>query len=96
MQLLKANVRMNAYRYGIKFANNVFEHMGPFILFLVGGSMTIRGHFDLGALVAFLSAYSSLNDPWRELMDFYQLHEDSQVRYKNVMAAFDVASYNFV
>jgi len=91
VQLLKANVRMNAYRYGIKFANNVFEHMGPFILFLVGGSMTIRGHFDLGALVAFLSAYSSLNDPWRELMDFYQLHEDSQVRYKNVMAAFDVA-----
>lgn len=90
-QLLQANVRMNAYRYGIKFANNFFEHLGPFILFLVGGSMTIQGHFDLGALVAFLSAYSSLSDPWRELMDFYQLKEDSLVRYKNVMAGFDVA-----
>jgi ABC-type bacteriocin/lantibiotic exporter with double-glycine peptidase domain len=90
-QLLKANVRMNAYRYGIKFANNFFEHLGPFILFLVGGSMTIRGLFDLGALVAFLSAYSSLSEPWREMMDFYQLKEDSQVRYKNVMAAFDLA-----
>lgn len=89
--LLKANVRMNAYRYGIKLANNLFEHAGPFILFLVGGTMTIRGEFDLGALVAFLSAYSSLNDPWRELMDFYQLKEDSQVRYKNVMAVFDLA-----
>ncbi|RPH40712.1 MAG: ABC transporter ATP-binding protein, partial [Desulfobulbaceae bacterium] len=82
--LLEANVRMNAYRYGIKFANNLFENLGPFILFLVGGTMTIRGHFDLGALVAFLSAYSSLNEPWRELMDFYQLLEDSRVRYKNV------------
>ncbi len=90
-QLLQANVRMNAYRYGIKFANNFFEHLGPFILFLVGGSMTIQGHFDLGALVAFLSAYSSLSDPWRELMEFYQLKEDSLVRYKNVMAGFDVA-----
>lgn len=89
-ELLKANVRMNAYRYGIKFANNVFEHMGPFILFLVGGAMTIRGLFDLGALIAFLSAYSSLSDPWRELMEFYQLKEDSQVRYKNVTAAFDL------
>lgn len=87
--LLEANVRMNAYRYGIKFANNLFENLGPFILFLVGGTMTIRGHFDLGALVAFLSAYSSLNEPWRELMDFYQLLEDSRVRYKNVMASFD-------
>ena len=89
--LLKANVRMNAYRYGIKFANNLFENIGPFILFLVGGAMTIRGHFDLGALVAFLSAYTSLNEPWRELMEFYQLLEDSRVRYKNVMAAFDLS-----
>lgn len=89
--LLEANVRMNAYRYGIKFANNLFENLGPFILFLVGGTMTIRGHFDLGALVAFLSAYTSLNEPWRELMDFYQLLEDSRVRYKNVMASFDLA-----
>lgn len=89
-QLLQANNRMNAYRYGIKFANNFFEHLGPFILFLVGGGMTIRGLFDLGALVAFLSAYSSLSEPWRELMDFYQLREDSLVRYRNVMAVFDV------
>lgn len=87
--LMDANVRMNLYRYGIKFANNLFENIGPFILFLVGGTMTIRGQFDLGALVAFLSAYSSLNEPWRELMDFYQLLEDSRVRYKNVMAFFD-------
>jgi hypothetical protein len=36
------------------------------------------GHFDLGALVAFLSAYTSLNEPWREMMDFYQLLEDSR------------------
>ena len=69
--LLKANVRMNTYRYGIKLANNLFENFGPFILFIVGGTMTIRGHFDLGALVAFLSAYNSLSEPWRELMDFY-------------------------
>ena len=89
--LMHANVRMNVYRYGIKFANNLFENIGPFILFLVGGTMTIRGQFDLGALVAFLSAYSSLNEPWRELMEFYQLFEDSQVRYKNVIASFDKA-----
>jgi len=87
--LMDSNVRMNAYRYGIKFANNLFENIGPFLLFLVGGTMTIRGQFDLGALVAFLSAYASLNEPWRELMDFYQLLEDSRVRYKNVLASFD-------
>jgi ABC-type multidrug transport system fused ATPase/permease subunit len=86
--LLQANNRMNAYRYGIKLANNLFENLGPFILFIVGGTMTIRGYFDLGSLVAFLSAYTSLSEPWRELMDFYQLLEDSRVRYKTVMASF--------
>ena len=86
--LLRANVRMNGYRYGIKFANNLFENFGPFILFLVGGMLTLRGRLDLGALVAFLSAYTSLNEPWRELMEFYQLLEDSRVRYKAVMASF--------
>jgi len=87
--LLRANVRMNGYRYGIKFANNLFENFGPFILFLVGGMLTLRGRLDLGALVAFLSAYTSLNEPWRELMEFYQLLEDSRVRYKAVMASFN-------
>ena len=87
--LLRANVRMNGYRYGIKFANNLFENFGPFILFLVGGMLTLRGRLDLGALVAFLSAYTTLNEPWRELMEFYQLLEDSRVRYKAVMASFN-------
>ena len=82
--------RMNAYKFFIKFANNFFQSLGPFILFLVGGFLTIRGHLDLGALVAFLSAYEKLYDPWKELMDYYQSLQDCQVRYRQVMDCFDV------
>ncbi|MFV0422425.1 ABC transporter ATP-binding protein/permease [Oleidesulfovibrio sp.] len=87
--LYKLAVRLNALKFGIKFVNNFFQSLGPFILFLVGGYLAINGRFDLGALVAFLSAYEKVYDPWKELMEFYQLWQDSKVRYKQVMDYFD-------
>ncbi|MCE5242721.1 MAG: ABC transporter ATP-binding protein/permease [Desulfobacteraceae bacterium] len=81
--------RMNACKYFIKFTNNFFQSLGPFILFLLGGYLTIRGQLDLGSLVAFLSAYEKLYDPWKELMDYYQSYQDCKVRYRHVMDCFD-------
>jgi putative ABC transport system ATP-binding protein len=82
--------RMNIFKYLIKFANNFFQSLGPFILFLVGGYLTMKGRLDLGALVAFLSAYEKLYDPWKELMDYYQDLQDSRLRYKQVVDYFDL------
>ena len=88
--LFLVRIRMNVYKFLIKFANNFFQSLGPFILFLLGGYLTINGRFDIGALVAFLSAYEKLYDPWKELMDYYQDLQDSRVRYKQIMDYFDV------
>lgn len=88
--LFKTNIMFSVYKFGIKFANNFFQNLGPFFLFLVGGWLAIRGRFDLGALVAFLSAYEKLYDPWKELIEFYQAYQDSRVRYKQVMDTFDI------
>jgi len=89
-RLLETRLRMNHFKFLIKFANNFFQSLGPFILFIIGGYLTIQGRFDLGALVAFLSAYEKLYDPWKELMDYYQDYQDSKVRYRQIMDAFDV------
>ncbi len=77
-------------KYGIKFANNFFQSLGPFILFLVGGYMAIHGQFTLGALVAFLSAYEKVYDPWKELIEYYQSYQDAQIRYRQIMQIFDM------
>jgi ABC-type multidrug transport system fused ATPase/permease subunit len=82
--------RLFIVKYGIKFANNVFQSMGPFILFLVGGYLAINGQFTLGALVAFLSAYEKVYDPWKELIEYYQSYQDAKVRYKQIMRLFDL------
>lgn len=89
-ELFRVRHRMNNYKFLIKFLNNFFQSLGPFILFLLGGYLTINGRLDLGALVAFLSAYEKLYDPWKELMDYYQDFQDSRVRYKQVMDYFDL------
>lgn len=88
-KLFKIRITWILYKQGIKVLNNFFQNLGPFLLFIVGGYLAIQGRFDLGALVAFLSAYEKIYDPWKELMDFYQVHNDSQVRYKRVMEYFD-------
>ncbi len=89
-QLYDLMKKLFIVKYGIKFANNVFQSLGPFILFLVGGYLAIHGQFTLGALVAFLSAYEKVYDPWKELIEYYQSYQDAQIRYRQIMTIFDM------
>jgi len=82
--------QMFFYKFGIKFLNNLFQDMGPFLLFLVGGYLTIQGQLTLGALVAFLSAFEKIYDPVKEMIAYYEEYQDALVRYRCVMERFDV------
>lgn len=81
-------------KYGIKFSNNLFQSLGPFLLFLVGGYFAIKGEFTIGALLAFLSAYEKVYDPWKEMIEYYQSYQDAKVRYSQIMETFDTPLTN--
>lgn len=89
-RLFKTMRKLYVLKYGIKFSNNLFQSLGPFLLFLIGGYLAIHGQFTIGALVAFLSAYEKVYDPWKEIIAYYQLYQDSQIRYKQIMETFDL------
>jgi len=89
-RLLRIRLFWSIYKQSVKIVNNFFNNLSPFLIFLLGGYLTIKGRLELGALVAFLSAQERLYDPWRELIDFYQLYQDASVRYKKTMEYFDV------
>jgi len=91
-RLLKIRIVWSLYRFAVKTANGFFTNLGPFLVFLLGGYLTIKGQMDLGALVAFLSAQKELFDPWKELIEFYQVYQDGQVNYKRTMEHFDVTT----
>jgi putative ABC transport system ATP-binding protein len=86
-------VRLKIYnlKYLVKWINNFLEKFGQFALLLIGGYLIIQypGSFDVGGLVAFLQAYNQLNEPWRELINHFQLRENARVKYEQVIANFD-------
>lgn len=88
-RLRKVRVIWNLYRFGVKTANNLLNSLSPFLIFIIGGYLALRGELALGALVAFLSAQEKLYDPWKELLDFYQSYQDATVSYRRVMEYFD-------
>lgn len=88
--LQEVRVRWGFLRFGIKTTNNFFVSLGPFIVFLFGGYLIMRGELELGAMVAFLSAQEKLYDPWKELIDYYQDYQDARVRYYRTMEQFAV------
>jgi len=90
-KLEKIRVVWTLYTQGIKVLNNFFTNLSPFLVFLVGGYLAMRGRLELGALVAFLSAQEKLYNPWKEMIEFYQVYQDASVRYRRTMRAFDVA-----
>jgi len=89
-KLLRVRITWSLFRFGVKSANNLFVGLGPFIVFILGGYLTIKGRLELGALVAFLSAQEKLYDPWKELIEFYQVYQDGSVTYNRTMEYFDI------
>jgi len=87
--LYRIRLRWDFFRASIKVSNNFFISLGPFLIFILGGYLTIQGRLELGALVAFLSAQEKLYDPWKELIQFYQAFQDGIVTYDKTMRYFD-------
>ncbi len=84
-------VRYQIYRqkFFIKFLNNFLAQVTPFFFYSIGGYLVIRGELSFGALVAVLTAYKDLSDPWKELLNFYQLKEDAKLRYELLLETFE-------
>ncbi|MDX2501748.1 MAG: ABC transporter ATP-binding protein, partial [Deltaproteobacteria bacterium] len=89
-RLLKIRIVWSLYRFGVKTATGFFTNLGPFLVFILGGYLTIKGQLELGALVAFLSAQERLIDPWKDLIEFYQVYQDGRINYQRTMEFFDV------
>ena len=89
-KLEKTRVTWSLFRGSIKVTNNFFTSLGPFLVFILGGYLAINGQLGLGAMVAFLSAQEKLYDPWKEMIEFYQVYQDAKVNYERTMSYFNV------
>ncbi len=77
-------------KYFIKFLNNFMNQLTPFFFYLIGGYLVIEGDLSLGALLAVIAAYKDLAAPWKELLAYYQMVADVDVKYQTVVENFDL------
>lgn len=84
-------IRFEIYnrKYFIKFLNNFMNQLTPFFFYLIGGYLAIKGELSLGALLAVIAAYKDLAAPWKELLAYYQMTADVNVKYQTVVENFD-------
>lgn len=78
-------------KYFIKFLNNFMNQLTPFFFYLIGGYLVIEGNLSIGALLAVIAAYKDLAGPWKELLAYYQMVADVDVKYQTVVENFDPA-----
>ena len=85
-------VRVQIYRlkFFIKFVNNFIAQITPFFFYAIGGYLVIGGDLTFGSLVAVIAAYEKLADPWKELLNFYQVKEDAKGKYELLLESFQV------
>lgn len=84
------NIRLEIFKkkFFMKFLNNTIGQLTPFMFYLFGGILVIRGDITIGALVASLAAYKDLTSPWKELLNHYQAHEDAKIKFEQIHEQF--------
>ena len=87
----KIRFKIFNWKYFIKFLNNFMNQLTPFLFYLIGGWLVIEGNLSLGALLAVIAAYKDLAGPWKELLAYYQMVADVDVKYQTVVENFDPA-----
>jgi putative ABC transport system ATP-binding protein len=81
-------VDISKKKFFIKFLNNFIAQLTPFFFYSIGGYLVITGSLSFGALVAVLAAYKDLASPWRELLDYYQQLQDTEIKYEQIIEQF--------
>lgn len=71
-----------------KALNNFLTSLTPFMFYSLGGYFVIEGRISLGALVAVLAAHKDFSTPMNDLFAYYQMVEDTRIRYREILQYF--------
>lgn len=69
-------------KLSMKFALNCIAGVGTVGILLLGGWLFLEGKTDIGTVVASLTAFKRVNDPWRSLIEFYRMLSTVRVRFE--------------
>ena len=89
-QIFKIRYDIYQWKFMVKFINNSLASFTPFLFYIIGGYLALKGKIDIGQLVAVIAAYKDLPGPLKELIDWDQARQDVQIKYAQVVSQFTV------
>ncbi|MCZ6522630.1 MAG: ABC transporter transmembrane domain-containing protein [Alphaproteobacteria bacterium] len=87
--IFEIRYRIYKLKFFTKFLNNFLNQLGPFLYYSIGGYLVIEGDLTFGSLIAAITAYKDLAQPWKELLLYYQISQDSVIKYESVTSQFE-------
>lgn len=87
-RIFKIRYDIYQWKFMVKFINNSLASFTPFLFYIVGGYLALKGRVDIGQLVAVISAYKDLPGPLKDLIDWDQTRQDVQIKYAQVVGQF--------
>ena len=77
------------FKFSMNFLMNLCNHLQIIAALLLGGWFVFKGQFEIGGVVAFISAVARLNDPWGDLVNYFRDVSVTNVKFRLIATAVD-------
>lgn len=79
--VFRLNMGVYKLKFSMNFIMNLMHHLGVATVLGVGGWHAVQGTMEVGTVVAFVSGLGKVNDPWRDVVNWYREMMVVRVRY---------------
>lgn len=86
-RVFELNMGIWKLKFTMNFLMNFCNHLQRVAALLLGGWYVLHGQLEVGGVVAFISGVEKLNDPWRDLVNYFRDFSVSNVKYRLVSTA---------
>ncbi len=86
-EIFELNLGILKLKYSMNFLMNLTQNAAKVVVLGVGGWFVIEGQTEVGTLVAFISGLHNLNDPWGDLVNWFQDMMVNSAKYAIFVAA---------
>ena len=85
--VFRLNMGIFKLKFTMNFLMNLMHHLGVATVLGVGGWYAAQGRIEVGTVVAFVSGLAKVNDPWRDVVNWYREMSAVDMRYRLVADA---------
>jgi ABC-type multidrug transport system fused ATPase/permease subunit len=88
--IFRLNMGIYTLKFSMNFIMNLLHHLGTAGILAVGGWYVVNGQAEIGTVVAFVSGLAKINDPWRDLVNWFRDLMVTQTKYGMISGAVQV------